>query len=65
MAVNCETDKVYLVDNSKNQIPVVVIPEFPSWTAMILLLSVLAVAVTVYKVRLTKIVNQHIERCKT
>jgi len=40
------------------------IPEFPSWTAMMLLLSVLAVAVTVYKVRLTKMVNQHSKRCK-
>jgi len=41
-----------------------IIPEFPSWAAMILLLSVLAVAVTVYKVRLTKMVNQHSKRCK-
>ena len=31
VAVNCETGKIYMVDNSENQIPVVVIPEFPSW----------------------------------
>jgi len=54
MAVNCETDKVYLVDNSKNQIPVVVIPEFPTWTSTLLVLFVLAVAMFLYRRRLFK-----------
>jgi len=39
------------------------IPEFSSWTAMMLLFSVLSVAVTVYKVRPTKMLK-HNKRCK-
>ena len=46
MAVNCETDKVYLVDNSKNQIPVV-IPEFPSWVILPIFFVVTLVGVVV------------------
>ena len=48
MAVNCETDKVYLVDNSENQIPVVVIPEFHTLISTMLVLFVLAVAFFIY-----------------
>jgi len=55
LAVNCETDKVYMVDNSENQIPVMLlIPEFPTWTSMLLVLFVLAVAMFLYRRRLFK-----------
>lgn len=64
-------DTPYIIDeNNRDNYPLTApvdieaIPEFSSWTAMMLLLSVLAVAVTVYKVRLTKMVNQHSKRCK-
>jgi parallel beta-helix repeat protein len=40
------------------------VPEFPYWTPLLIMLSVLAVAVVVYKLRLTKNLNQHSERCK-
>lgn len=53
VAVNCETGKVYLVDTSGNQIPVV-IPEFPTWTSILLVLFVLAVALFIYRWRLFK-----------
>jgi len=48
VGVNCETDKVYLVDNSENQIPVVVIPEFYTLISTMLVLFVLAVALFIY-----------------
>jgi len=55
VGVNCETDKVYLVDNSENQIPIVLlIPEFPTWTSMLLVLFALAVAMLLYRRRLFK-----------
>ncbi|TRZ51085.1 MAG: YncE family protein [Dehalococcoidia bacterium] len=50
VAVNCETGKVYVVDTSENQIPVV-IPEFPTWTSMLLVLFALAVAIFIYRRR--------------
>ncbi len=53
VAVNCETGKVYLVDTSENQIPVI-ISEFPTWTSILLVLSVLAVAMFIYRRRLFK-----------
>ena len=51
VAVNCETGKVYVVDNSKNQIPIV-IPEFPTWTSTLLVSFVLAVAFFICRRRL-------------
>jgi hypothetical protein len=48
VGVNCETDKVYLVDSSENQIPVVVIPEFHALISTMLVLFVLAVAFFLY-----------------
>ena len=51
VAVNCETGKVYVIDNYEKQIPVV-IPEFPTWTSMLLVLFVLAVALLIYRRRL-------------
>jgi DNA-binding beta-propeller fold protein YncE len=48
VGVNCETDKVYLVDNSENQIPVVLIPEFHALISTMLVLFVLAVAFFIY-----------------
>jgi len=48
VAVNCETAKIYLVDNSENQIPVVVIPEFHTFISTMLVLFVLAVAFFIY-----------------
>ena len=53
-AVNCDTDKVYLVNNYDSQIPVIVIPEFPSWIPVLLILVVLTVALFVYRRRLFK-----------
>jgi len=50
VAVNCETGKVYVVDNYETQIPVV-IPEFPTWTSMLLVLFALAVAIFIYRRR--------------
>jgi DNA-binding beta-propeller fold protein YncE len=50
VGVNCKTDKVYLVDNSENQIPVmVVISELPNWTLMLFALGVLTVAILSYR----------------
>jgi DNA-binding beta-propeller fold protein YncE len=48
VGVNCETAKVYLVDNSENQIPVVLIPEFHALISVMLVLFVLAVAFFIY-----------------
>jgi DNA-binding beta-propeller fold protein YncE len=48
VGVNCETDKVYLVDTSETQIPVVLIPEFHTLISTILVLFVLAVAFFIY-----------------
>ena len=48
VAVNCETGKVYVVDSSGNQIPVV-IPEFSTWTSILFVLFVLAVAMFIYR----------------
>ena len=53
VAVNCESGKVYVVDNYETQIPVV-IPEFPTWTSILLVLFVLAVAMFIYRRRLFK-----------
>ncbi|HUU86289.1 MAG TPA: YncE family protein [Candidatus Glassbacteria bacterium] len=47
LGVNCETDKVYLVDNSENQIPVV-IPELHTLISTMIVLFVLAVAFFIY-----------------
>jgi hypothetical protein len=47
VGVNCETAKIYLVDNSENQIPVV-IPEFHTLISTMLVLFVLAVAFLIY-----------------
>jgi DNA-binding beta-propeller fold protein YncE len=49
LGVNCETDKVYLVDNSENQIPVVLIPEFHALISTMLTLFVVAVAFFLYR----------------
>ena len=48
VGVNGETDKVYLVDSSENQIPVVLIPEFHTVISVMLVLFVLAVAFVIY-----------------
>jgi parallel beta-helix repeat protein len=40
------------------------IPEFPSQILLLVVLGVLAIALAVYRIRLTRIVNQHSERCK-
>jgi DNA-binding beta-propeller fold protein YncE len=48
VGVNCETNMIYLVDNSENQIPVVVIPEFHTLISVMLVLFVLAVAFFIY-----------------
>jgi len=48
VGVNCETAKIYLVDNSENQIPVVLIPEFHTLILTMLVLFVLAVAFFIY-----------------
>jgi DNA-binding beta-propeller fold protein YncE len=48
VGVNCETDKVYLVDTSENQIPVVFIPEFHALISTMLVLFVLAAAFFLY-----------------
>ena len=53
VAVNCETGNVYVVDNYETQIPVV-IPEFPTWTSILLVLFVLTVTVFIYRGRLFK-----------
>jgi DNA-binding beta-propeller fold protein YncE len=47
VGVNCNTGKIYLVDNSENQIPVV-IPELHTLISTMLVLSVLAVAFFIY-----------------
>lgn len=48
VGVNCETDKVYLVNSSDNQVPVVLIPEFHTLISTMLVLFVLAVAFFIY-----------------
>jgi len=62
-------DTPYIIDeNNQDTYPLMapvdvdVIPEFSSWTPLLIMLSVLAVAATVYKRRLTKIVKPHSER---
>jgi len=42
--------------------PLGYIPEFPSWILLLIVLIVLAIAVTGYRIRLTKIVNPHSEK---
>jgi parallel beta-helix repeat protein len=59
-----DTPHIINENNQDNHPLTNVIPEFPSWAPLLIVLSVLAVAVAVYKLRLTKIVNQHSERCK-
>jgi len=48
VGVNGETDKVYVVDSSNNQIPVVFIPEFHTLISTMLVLVVLAAALFIY-----------------
>jgi parallel beta-helix repeat protein len=61
-------DTPYII-NEANQdnyplIEPTIIPEFPSWTFLMVVLGLLAAALVVYRVRLTKTVNRHSERCK-
>jgi len=49
VGVNCETDKVYLVNSDDNEIPVVLIPEFHALISTMLVLSVLTVAFFLYR----------------
>jgi len=49
VGVNCETDKVYLVNSDDNEIPVVLIPEFHALISTMLILSVLAGAFFLYR----------------
>jgi len=49
---------------ANNNIQVNVLPEFPSLTLLLIVIIVLAITVAVYRIRLTKIVNQHSKRCK-
>ena len=53
IAVNPQTSKIYMINYQANQVSVV-IPEFPVWTAILLILIVLTVAITIYKRRLLK-----------
>jgi DNA-binding beta-propeller fold protein YncE len=48
VGVNCETGKIYLVDNSENQIPVV-IPEFPAFLILPLFMIATLSAVIIYR----------------
>jgi parallel beta-helix repeat protein len=61
-------DTPYVIDeNNQDNHPLtdpVIIPEFPSWTFLMIVLGLLAAALVVYRVRLTKTVNRHSERCK-
>jgi len=61
-------DTLYVIDeNNQDKHPLieaVIIPEFPSWTPMLFMLTVLAVAVVVYKRRVTKTVNSYNKRGK-
>jgi DNA-binding beta-propeller fold protein YncE len=49
LGVNCETDKVYLVNSDDNEIPVVLIPEFHALISTMLTLFVVAVAFFLYR----------------
>jgi DNA-binding beta-propeller fold protein YncE len=49
VGVNCETDKVYLVNSDDNEIPVVLIPEFHALISTMLVLFVLTVAFFLYR----------------
>jgi hypothetical protein len=64
-------DTPYIIDENNqdnyplmNPVEVSVIPEFPSWILLLVVLDVPAIALAVYRIRLTRIVNQHNERCK-
>ncbi len=48
VGVNCETAKIYLVDNSENQMPVVLIPEFHALISMMVVSFVLAAVFFLY-----------------
>ena len=48
VGVNGQTDKVYLVDSSEHQIPVVLIPEFHALTSVMLVLVAFAAAFFIY-----------------
>lgn len=64
-------DTPYVIDeNNQDNYPLLnladveVLPEFPSWTIMLLVLAVLTVAVTIYKQRLIKLRNKKRMSCK-
>jgi DNA-binding beta-propeller fold protein YncE len=60
VAVNCKTSKVYLVSEYNELIPVI-IPEFQTWTFILLVLLVFAVVLLFYRPRLLQ--NQHTKSC--
>ena len=64
-------DMPYVIDeNNQDNYPLMnpvdteVIPEFPSWTPMLLALAVFTVAITIYKRRLRKLMNKKRMSCK-
>lgn len=54
MGVNCETDKVYIVNSGDNEIPVVLIPELHTFLAAILVLVAVTAAFFVYNRTVSK-----------
>lgn len=64
VGVNCETDKVYLVDNSESQIPVVLIPELSSIMLISTLIIVTITVVIVNRMKQKTIVALESIQCR-